>query len=86
MTVRQFENLSEKDQEKVISLYGVLVGTREKGIVHIRLYQVHSFYVELHHHQHFNVNIKIRAFSNTNYLSPYFRKGDVSELLRAFSY
>jgi hypothetical protein len=86
MTVREFQNLSEKEQEKLIFKDGVLVGTREKAILDIRLYQVQSFYVELYHHRHFNVNVKIRAFTNTNYLSPYFRKGDVNELFAAISY
>ncbi|MFN2457405.1 MAG: hypothetical protein ABR502_04315 [Chitinophagaceae bacterium] len=81
MKVREFGRFSESDREKVLSERGVLIGTREKKIFDIQLYQVDAFYVELFHHRHFNVPVKMKAFSSTDQLTPYFGKMDINNLV-----
>lgn len=63
MKLREYLHLSEDTQFDVLEHQGVLLAEREAAYCTLRLYAVGDFYVELHHHQHFNVIVQLQAFS-----------------------
>jgi len=71
MTRYHFNILDENEQANAIWGKGVLIGERSDAFHKIRLYQVDSFYVEVYHHNHFNVITKMQSFSSTSKLQPY---------------
>lgn len=71
MTRYHFNILDEAEKAAIIREKGVQIGEREDTFHTIRLYQVDGFYVELYHHNHFNVITKLQSFSSTQKLQPY---------------
>ena len=71
MTRYHFNLLDEGEKARLIREKGVQVGTREDTFHTVRLYQIDGFYVELYHHNHFNVITRMQSFSNTQHLQPY---------------
>lgn len=65
MTLRNYRRLSEDVQCDVLEHQGVLLAEREDAFCMVRLYALDDFYVEQHHHQHFNVMVQLEAFSGT---------------------
>ena len=81
MTLFQFRSMNESDQFDTIEHKGVLIAEREDNFYNLRLYQMGYFYVEVYHHSHFNVIVKIKSFTNTDLLEPYFEGIDIDALL-----
>ena len=71
MTRYHFNILDEAEKARIIRDKGVQVGEREDTFHTVRLYQVDGFYVEMYHHNHFNVITRMHSFSNTESLKPY---------------
>lgn len=46
MTVKQFHELPEVDQLKILIQFGILIGEMTERTARIFMYQVHDFYVE----------------------------------------
>lgn len=80
MVLSRYRQLNEQAQLDTARFLGAEVGTRREGPCTVRLYQVSSFYVEVFHHNHFNVVVRVRSFSGTAALAPYLRRIDISEL------
>ena len=74
MTRYHFNILDENEKAKLVWAKGVLIGERTEAFHTIRLYQVDAFYVEMYHHNHFNVIIKMVSFSHTDQLQPYLQE------------
>ena len=81
MTRYHFNILEENEKANIIWGRGVLVGVRAEAFHTVRLYQVDAFYVEVYHHNHFNVITKMQSFSNTNKLQPYLEAIDLEGLV-----
>jgi hypothetical protein len=64
MTLRNYQRLSEDAQHDVLEHQGVLLAEREEAFCTVRLFSLNDFYVELHHHQHFNVIVQQEAFGD----------------------
>lgn len=74
MTRYHFNILDEAQKAGIVWEKGVLLGERDDTFHTIRLYQVDAFYVEMYHHNHFNVITKLQSFSNTDKLQPYLQE------------
>lgn len=68
MTLREYCQINEDAQFDVLERQGVLLAEQETAFSSIRLYGVAGFYVEVHHHHHFNVITKLEAFATTQKL------------------
>jgi hypothetical protein len=77
MTQYQFSILSEEEQVAVLDQSGVQIGERPDLFYHIILYAIDSFYVEVYHHAHFNVPVRISSFTNVALLDPYLELMDI---------
>jgi hypothetical protein len=71
MTLHQFNKLDEIEQADIIWENGVLLGSRTDGAYKHILYQIDSFYVELHYHIEHSELIGARVFANPDHLHPY---------------
>ncbi|MGV3656621.1 MAG: hypothetical protein ACO1NX_01655 [Chitinophagaceae bacterium] len=74
MTRYHFNILEEGQRVRLVRQKGVQVGERAETFHTVLLYQLDSFYVELHHHNHFNVITHIESFSDTARLQPYLQQ------------
>ena len=83
MTRIEFEQLSEPDQIRIISRYGVFLAEKIASGNRLYLYTVNTFYVELLHNLA-DVNNKgleiVRVFDDTRYLTDYIQEIDVTHL------
>lgn len=71
MTLYQFNALDDIEQAEAIWEHGVLLRSRDEGDYRYILYQIDSFYVELHYHMQQNAIEKARVFANPDHLQPY---------------
>lgn len=77
MTEYKFQKLSEVEQAKVLEQKGVLIAERPDLFYHIHLYALNNFYVEVYHHAHFNVPVRINTFNDVALLDPYLELVDI---------
>lgn len=82
MTLRDYRQINEDAQFDVLERQGVLLAERETAFCTIRLYGVEAFYVEVHHHHHFNVIIQLEAFAATEKLDKWLRDISLDHLLQ----
>lgn len=59
---------------------GVLLAQRSEGFHTLRLYQLEDHYIEVTHHSHFNVVLRVATFRDTAHLDPYLADMDISAL------
>lgn len=62
MTLRHYRQINEEAQFDVLEKEGIILAEREAEFCTVRLYAVSGFYVEVHHHHHFNVIVQLEAF------------------------
>lgn len=74
MTRYHFNILDEGEKARIVRDKGVQVGQRPEVFHTVHLYQVDGFYVEVYHHNHFNVITRMQSFSNTDKLQPYLQQ------------
>ena len=74
MTRYHFNILDEAQKARLVREKGVQVGMRDAAFHTVQLFQLDNFYVELHHHNHFNVITRIDSFSGTTKLQPYLQQ------------
>lgn len=60
---------------------GALIGERVEKFHCIKLYQLDSLYMEVYHHMHFNVIVKVNTFTDTAFLEPYLVNINLAGLL-----
>lgn len=77
MTLYQFKALDEEEQLEIVFSKSVQVAEREEGESSFVLYQLNSFYIELHLNND-SMKTRIRTFSNTDLLAPYLRDLNIS--------
>jgi hypothetical protein len=68
MTLSEYGQINEDAQFDVLERQGTLLAEQETAFSSVRLYEVAGFYVEVHHHHHFNVITKLEAFATTDKL------------------
>jgi hypothetical protein len=81
MTLYQFDGLTENEKTAIVWNEGHFVGDRKENSFFILLYQIKSFYVELHYNGQENKVSKLCSFSSTEQFEPYLEKIDISGLL-----
>ena len=82
MTHYQFDHLNYVEQEESICDNGIFLATRDAGDLMYDLYQIDSFYVEFFYNiNKNNLKVKLRCFTDTEELRPYFDSIDISGLL-----
>lgn len=80
MRFSYFTTLSLPWQARIICECGIRLGERKNEKVFIELYQIDSFYVEVHYNQSDSEIIKITSFEDVCYLEPYFNSISLPEL------
>lgn len=80
MRFSYFKTLSPPWQARIICECGVRLGEREYNEVFVELYQVDSFYVEVHYRQSDSEVMKITSFEDICFLEPYFNTISLNEL------
>ena len=80
MTLYDYSELNEVEQQDVLWDHGVMVGDRSDGDHNIILYQMFSFYVELYYNSDYNLLKKLRSFSRMECLDVYLQQVDLSEI------
>lgn len=78
MTLYQFNTLDEIEQAEAILEHGVVLGNRTDGEYNDILYQLGSFYVEIHYHMERNQIKGARMFANPDHLQPYLEQMTIS--------
>jgi hypothetical protein len=61
---------------------GVLLATRTEGFHTLHLYQLDDHYIEVTHHSHFNVVLRVASFRDTLHLDPYLSEIDIESLIQ----
>ena len=82
MTLREYSHINEDAQFDVLERQGALLAEREVAFCTVRLYGVAGFYVEVHHHHHFNVITKLKAFASTEKLDRWLDDINIDTLLQ----
>ena len=80
MTLYDYSELNEVEQQDVLWDHGVMVDARNDGDHNIILYQMFSFYVELYYNSDYNLLKKLRSFSRMECLDVYLQQVDLSEI------
>jgi hypothetical protein len=83
MKDHQFNVLEEQEQTVAIWEKGVFLSERIEGFHKFMLYQLEDFYVEVTHHTHFNVIIRVSSFSDTKQLEPYLAAISIENIFAA---
>ena len=80
MSFSYFKTLSLPWQARVIWECGVRLGERETKDIFVELYQIDSFYAEVHYRQSDSEILKISSFDNVCFLDPYFKAISLPDL------
>jgi hypothetical protein len=80
MTLYEFKLLSVNEQAEATWEAGVQIGFREAPPLHMVLYRVHDFYVEIQYHTAQNEIAGIHSFLSEDHLQPYLNQIDLSGL------
>lgn len=80
MTIHKFRRLNEMQQLSLTEQKGVAIAERKTAYCSVHLFQLHSFYVELYQHTHFNVVTRIHSFTDTALLDPYLESISIDDL------
>lgn len=81
MTLYEFKLLGLNDQAQSTWDNGVLIAFREEAGLHMILYSIENFYVEIQYHTNENEIIAIKSFISDEPLTPYLDKIDLNGLL-----
>lgn len=81
MTLYFFQLLPEQEQIAVLYELGVFIGKRKEAFSIILLYQLESFYVEVHYRKYRSHVKKLHCFDSTELLDPYLEQIDVENLV-----
>jgi hypothetical protein len=82
MGINYFSTLPKKAQQEVLLAQGTFLKERTDGPFRIMLYQLESFYVEVHFFNLYNKVAFFSAFGNMEGLEPYLETIDVSGMLQ----
>lgn len=81
MTLFEFQLLSEGEQITALYQQGAYIGKRKEEKRTVLLYQLESFYVEVHYRSYRRYVYKIRCSGSTSILDPYLEQIDVEYLV-----
>lgn len=80
LRLKDFLELSEKEQFDLLHTNGVHVGKRKNGRQTVILFQLHEFYVEVFYKQYRKVIDHIRTSGSTEILQPYLDQVHIRDL------
>lgn len=80
LRLRDFLELSQKEQFDLLHTDGVHVGKRKVGRQTVILFQLNSFYVEVHYKQYRKLIDHIYTSDNTDILQPYLEQVHLHDL------
>lgn len=80
MTLQQFRSLPKDMQRTAVKRCGTFLLGRAGVGVHVMLYQVEGFYVEIYFDDKTSSSSCIKSFGDTKRLEPYLHKIDLSAL------
>ena len=80
MTLYEYNMLEKDEQHSTVWENGTHISERIEGPHKLILYQIFSFYVELHYSIEDNKLTKLRSFSSVKCLDPYLPYIDISNL------
>jgi hypothetical protein len=80
MNIHKFRRLNEMQQLSLTEQKGVAIAERKTAYCSVHLFQLHSFYVELYQHSHFNVVTRVHSFTGTALLEPYLESISIDDL------
>lgn len=86
MTLRQFEYLSEQDQEYVLQHKAVHIASVIEETGTFTLFQVDSFYLEIQSNHSGKVFTTASFFEETELLEPYLELVDMNEIYACLGY
>jgi hypothetical protein len=81
LTQDQFSLLTHQEKCFLVRYEAIRLAERKLQECLVVLYQLHSFYVELWHHEKEDEVLLVRSFNNTNQLEPYLHAINISHLL-----
>lgn len=81
MTLYQFKVLNLDEQAQCTWDCGTLIGFREEDHLHMVLYRIDNFYVEIQYHTNQNEIVAIKSFISDESLQLYLDKIDIKNLL-----
>jgi hypothetical protein len=81
MKFHQFTSTGEIMYADTLVKDCALIAERIEEFHHIKLYQVGKLYMEIYHHRHFNVIVKVNTFADTSFLEPYLQNISLEGLL-----
>jgi hypothetical protein len=82
MVLEVFNTLPKKAQQELLLAEGTFLAERADGPFRIMLYQLESFYVEVHFFNLYNKVAFFSAFDSVEALEPYLEAIDVSGMLQ----
>jgi hypothetical protein len=82
MVLDVFNTLPKKAQQELLLAEGTFLAERADGPFRIMLYQLDSFYVEVHFFNLYNKVAFFSAFDSVEALEPYLEAIDVSGMLQ----
>ena len=82
MTLYEFKQLTSNEQAQTTWDNGVLIGFREETELHMVLYRIENFYVEICYHTNLNEITAIKSFISDAPLGPYLDKIDITDLFK----
>lgn len=82
MVLDFFNAMPKKAQQELLLAQGIFLTERTDGPFRIMLYQLESFYVEVHFFNLYNKVAFFSAFDNVETLEPYLETIDVTGMLQ----
>lgn len=79
MKLQEFNRLNEIQKIQTLRDFGVLLEERLEKEDQILVYQMHSFYTEVHYQKGYRVLKELRCFTNSDHLFPYVGKFPVND-------
>lgn len=81
MNIEKFNRLSQEKQLDITMMMGVLLIECRRFNFTLRLFQIHSFYIEVYSMEESGEVIAINAFEDIENLETYLEQIDISELV-----
>lgn len=82
MTLYEFWLLNDRIQVDLLYKHGIYIGKRKEENKIMVLYQLYSFYVEIHYNKYRYLITQLDCFITTNSLTPYLEQVDVEEVIK----
>ena len=79
MKLQEFNRLNEIEKIQTLRDFGVLVEERLEKEDQVLVYQMQSFFTEVHYQKGYRILKELRSFTNSDHLFPYIGKLPVTD-------